>query len=228
MIHCINHRTWQHFGGALASQFQLRYQMLIDAQYWEVGRFQGMEYDQYDTPAATYLVWQDRQGTVRGSVRTVPTDRPYMLKDLWPDMVETCPLPQSLSVWEATRFCVDRSLPEEMRRQVKHELVCAFLEFGLKNDIRQMIGVMPPKLWQSVFINAGWDIEFVGKEKTLEKDTIIAGLMPISLAVLEKVRKTTGIKHPVLLTAPVNDDAPHTRAASQEISISNNRSKNDG
>jgi acyl homoserine lactone synthase len=94
MIHCINHRTWQHFGGALASQFQLRYQMLVDAQYWEVGRFQGMEYDQYDTPAATYLVWQDRDGTVRGSVRVVPTDRPYMLKDLWPDMVETCPLPQ--------------------------------------------------------------------------------------------------------------------------------------
>jgi N-acyl-L-homoserine lactone synthetase len=123
---------------------------------------------------------------------------------------------------------VDRTLPEEMRRQVKHELVCAFLEFGLRNDIQQMIGVMPPKLWQSVFINAGWDIEFVGKEKTLERDVIIAGLMPISLAVLEKVRKTTGIKHPVLLTAPVNDDAPHTRAASQEISISNNRSKNDG
>ena len=33
--------------------------MLVDAQYREVGRFQGMEYDQSDTPAATYLVWPD-------------------------------------------------------------------------------------------------------------------------------------------------------------------------
>jgi len=213
MIYCINHRTWQHFGGALVSQFQLRYRMLVEAQYWEVGRFQGMEYDQYDTPAATYLVWMDSQGTVRGSVRTVPTDRPYMLKDLWPDMVEKGTLPCSLSVWEATRFCVDRTLPESLRQQVKQELVCAFLEFGLKNDIREMIGVMPPKLWQSVFITAGWDIEFLGKEKVIDRDVIIAGRMPISLPVLEKVRDRTGIKHPVLLTAPVNDDAPQASAA---------------
>jgi acyl homoserine lactone synthase len=213
MIYCINHRTWQHFGGALASQFHLRYRMLVDAQYWEVGRFQGMEYDQYDTPAATYLVWLDSQGAVRGSVRVVPTDRPYMLRDLWPDMVEKCPLPQSLSVWEATRFCVDRTLPAELRKQVKHELVCAFLEFGLKNDIQQMIGVMPPKLWRSCFIDSGWDIEFLGKEKPVDNDVIVAGLMPVSLAVLAKVRKTTGISHPVLLTAPGNDDLPQSKAA---------------
>lgn len=212
MIHCINHRTWQHFGGALASQFHLRYRMLVDAQYWEVGRFQGMEYDTYDTPAATYLVWQDAQGQVRGSVRTVPTDRPYMLKELWPDIVEKIPLPQSLSVWEATRFCVDSSLPKEQRRQIKHELVCAFLEFGLKNDIRAMIGVMPPKLWQSCFVSAGWDIEFLGPEKQVDSDIIVAGLMPISLAALQKVRATTGIAHPVLLTAPVNDDTPQGAA----------------
>ena len=214
MIYCVNYRTWSHFGAALASQFRLRYQMLVDAQYWDVGRFQGMEYDQYDTPAATYLVWQDEHGVVRGSVRTVPTDRPYMLKDLWPDIVEKIPLPQSLSVWEATRFCVDRDLPKEVRQRVKHELVCAFLEFGLKNDIRQMIGVMPRKLWESCFIQSGWDIEFLGPEKQVDAtDIIIAGLMPISLSILQKVRATTGITGPVLLTAPDNDDTRHARVA---------------
>ncbi len=158
MIYCVNHKTIPYFGNAWVSQFQLRYQLLVDAQYWNLSRFQGMEYDQYDTPAATYLVWQDITGIARGSVRVVPTDRPYMLKDLWPDMVEKCPLPQSLSVWEATRFCVDKSLPKDLRQRIKHELVCAFLEFGLKNDVKQMIGVMPPKLWDSVFIKSGWDI----------------------------------------------------------------------
>ncbi|HUQ94163.1 MAG TPA: acyl-homoserine-lactone synthase [Bryobacteraceae bacterium] len=214
MIYCVNHRTWRHFGGALASQFELRYKMLVDAQYWDVGRFQGMEYDSYDTPAATYLVWLDKDGVARGSVRTVPTDRSYMLKDLWPNIVEKIPLPQSLSVWEATRFCVDSSLPKDVRRQIKHELVCAFLEFGLKNDVREMIGVMPPKLWKSCFIEAGWDIEFLGPEKQVEGgDIIVAGLMPISLAVLQKVRATTGIAGPVLLTArEAGDDQERDRA----------------
>lgn len=117
MIYCVNHRTWHHFGGLLAAQFRLTYKLLVDAQYWEVGRFQGMEYDQYDTPAATYLIWQDGNGNVRGAVRTVPTDRPYMLRDLWPEIVEKIPLPQPLSTWEATRFCVDNTLPRNRSKR---------------------------------------------------------------------------------------------------------------
>src|SRR5262249_24491131 len=156
-----NHRTLHHFGDALISQFRLRYKMFVDAQYWNLSRFQGMEYDQYDTPAATYLVWLDSEGQVRGSVRTIPTGRPYMIKDMWPEMIEGRSLPQSLSVWEATRFCIDDTLPAEMRRRIKHELVLAFLEFGLKNDIREMIGIMPPRLWENVFVKSGWGITYL-------------------------------------------------------------------
>ena len=88
-IYCINHKTIQHFGKALIDQFYLRYDLLVDGQYWDLSRFQGMEYDQYDTPAATYLVYVDKTGIVRGSVRAVPTDRPYMIKDIWPELIET-------------------------------------------------------------------------------------------------------------------------------------------
>jgi acyl homoserine lactone synthase len=214
MIYCVNHRTWHHFGSLLASQFQLRYRELVDAHYWDVGRFQGMEYDSYDTPAATYLVWQDEKGQARGSVRAVPTDRPYMIQEQWPQAVEKIPLPRSLSVWEATRFCIDSSLPREKRQAIKHELVLGFMEFGLKNDVKDMIGTMHPKVWKSCFIDSGWDIEFLGPETTLAGgDVIVAGLMPVSLAMLQKVRKTTGIAQPVLLTAPGNDDQPLTKVA---------------
>jgi len=221
MIYCINHKTIQHFGKALVDQFYLRYDLLVDGQYWDLSRFQGMEYDQYDTPAATYLVYVDKTGVVRGSVRAVPTDRPYMIKDIWPELIETMPLPQSLSVWEASRFCVDKNLSREDRTQVKNELVLAFLEFGLQNDIRDMIGIMPPKLWQSVFVKAGWDIEYMGPEKDLGKDgIIIAGRMPISLAVLENVRKTTGILQTVLTNTPHHAAAgalTHEDVANQNV-----------
>lgn len=203
MIYCVNHKTLRYFADAFVSHFQLRYRSFVDGQYWNLSRYQGMEYDQYDTLAASYLCWQDSDGVVRGSVRVVPTDRPYMIKDLWPELIENRPLPDSLSVWEATRFCIDRSVSPELRSRIKHELVLAFIEFGLRNDIKEMVGIMPPKLWQNVFVKSGWDITYLGKEKDLGKDGIIvAGLMPISLAVLEKVRATTGISQPVLLVEP--------------------------
>lgn len=203
MIYCINHKTIKHFGHEFVSQFYLRYRLLVDGQYWDLSRFQGMEYDQYDTPATTYLVWSNNDAEVLGSVRIVPTDRPYMIKDIWPELIENKDLPHSLSIWEATRFCIDKTVSPELKQRIKHELVLAFLEFGLKNDIKQMIGVMPPKLWQSVFVKSGWPISFLGQEKDLGKDgVIIAGLMPITLSILENVRKQTGINHAVLLDEP--------------------------
>ena len=68
-----------------------------------------------------------------------------------------------------------------------------------------MIGVMPIKLWESVFIQTGWDIEYLGEEKHLESgDIIIAGLMPITLGMLANVRKVSGLAYPVLVTAPLD------------------------
>lgn len=208
MIYCINHQTLQHFGALLISNFRLRYRMIVEGQYWDVGRFQGMEYDQYDTPAAAHLVWADDKGAVRGSLRVAPTDRPYMIRDLWPDMVAAGPLPHSLSVWEASRFCVDHALPSPLRHRVKQELVCALLEFGLKNDVSEMIGVMPDKFWKSCFISNGWDIEYLGSGKTVDSgDVIIAGRMPVTLGVLRAVRAKTGIGPASLRMAP---EAPET------------------
>ncbi len=204
MIYCVNHSTLHHFGGLMASNFRLRYEMLVDGQYWDVGRFKGMEYDQFDTPAATHLVWTDDAGEVRGSVRTSPTDRPYMIQQLWPHIITKKSLPSSLSVWEASRFCVDHELPSEIRKQVKAELICGFLEFGLQNDVKEMIGIMPRKFWESCFINNGWNIEYLGDEVDIgDGYKILPGLMPINLPNLRRVRETTGVSASIMRLAPL-------------------------
>jgi acyl homoserine lactone synthase len=206
MINCVNCETAQYFGKALSSQYRLRYRSFVDRQDWELSSFRGMEYDCYDTPATSYLVWQDENGDVRGTSRLMPTDRPYMLKDLWPESVENIALPASTRIWEGSRFCIDRKLPQFLRRRITAEIVCAYLEFALARNITAIIGIMPPLIWKSVFINAGWDVEFLGKAGHYgggRKN--IAGQMHVSAEALEQVREKTGISHPVLLTAPFNE-----------------------
>ncbi len=49
--------TWENahfYGSALASQHRLRYRLFVERQGWDVPCYQGMEYDQFDTPAAVY------------------------------------------------------------------------------------------------------------------------------------------------------------------------------
>jgi hypothetical protein len=78
-----------------------------------------------------------------------------MIKYLWPEIVTAIPPPQSPYVFEASRLCVDHTLPAEQPRLVINELVCAYQQIGLINELEYMIGVMPPNIRGHVLGKAG-------------------------------------------------------------------------
>lgn len=127
MIDCFTVETAHHFGDAMASQFRLRHKVFIGRQQWGVPQWQGMEYDQYDTPAAVYCVWRDDDQVVRGVARLAPTTIPYMIRDLWPDLVTEQPLPNSSDIWESTRLGIDHDLPRPVRSRILSELILAYM-----------------------------------------------------------------------------------------------------
>jgi acyl homoserine lactone synthase len=193
MIACFDMSTAHLFGDVLPSQFRLRHRVFIERTQYDVPTWRGLEYDQYDTPAASYLVWRDDQHEVRGIARLTPTDRPYMLRDIWPDMVSDVSLPCSARIWEGTRFGVDKSLPAELRRRCIMELVLGYLEFGLEERIEQIIGVMPTLIFRAVFERSGWPVRYIGPARTLGGDKCIAGIVDVSAETLARVRAKTGI-----------------------------------
>jgi len=159
-----------------------------------------MEYDQYDNPAAYYLVWRDKNNIARGVSRLYPTDRPYMLKDVFSYLVDKIELPSTHTVWEGSRFCVDQSLPPEQRKRVIQEIMLAYLEFGLKMGIKRFIGIMLPAYWRNIFISNGWDVDFLGDAKVVdEKHRVRSGWVEVSETNLKKVRERTGILTPVAI-----------------------------
>lgn len=201
MIECVNLATSHLFGDALAAQHRLRYRVFIERQDWDVPHWQGMEYDQYDTPAAYYLISRDENGEARGVSRMSPTTRPYMLKDVWPDMVSAEELPSSSAVWEGTRIGIDRDLSPAERRRVLGELVCAYAEFGLSQGIEWIIGVMPTLIIRSLFERSGWHVELLGEPRVLGGDKVRAGKLRVDEDTLLKARAFFGIEGPVLRRA---------------------------
>jgi N-acyl-L-homoserine lactone synthetase len=205
--------AYQH-ADILRSTHALRYRAFVERMGWPVPHWKGMEYDRYDNLSTVYLVWRDAGGLARGTCRLAPTDRPYMLKDLWPHIVTDIPLPQSPYVFEASRLCVDHFLPASQRRRILSELVCAYQQIGLLNEIDFMVGVMPPNIWQHVFSKSGWEIEFIGPETVLDTgEVIVAGKMNLSRGILERILQITGLEQPPLsvtpeLTSIVRGDVP--------------------
>jgi acyl homoserine lactone synthase len=194
---CLNWETVHLHGETWISHHRLRHRLFVERQRWDVPSVRGLEHDEFDTPAAQYLVWKDAGGEVRGVARLLPTDRPYMVKKLWPDLVDG-ELPGSDAVWEATRFGCDQSLCSADRRRSVAELLCAMQEFGLANGIRLYLAVMPLRLLKAVVIRAGCRTSILGPPKTIGRFPTVAAYLTVSPEVLAELRRRSGIGGPVL------------------------------
>lgn len=200
MISAINFRNAHESGAILPKMFDFRHRVFIEETGYDVTTFDGMEYDRYDTPATVYFISQDKAGEVRGVVRAAPTDRPYMIEEVWPGLVQGA-LPRSATTFEASRIGIDSTLDYNERRQIRRELVLAKMEFGIMAGVTSYIGVMPVKFWQSVYRNSGWPVRYLGNALTLPDGMeVLAGEFLVSKDALQNIRAVTGITESVLKT----------------------------
>lgn len=206
---CLNWETAHRHGDAWISHHRLRHRLFVERQAWNVPSYRGMEYDEFDTPAAQYLLWQNDDGVVRGAARLLPTTRPYMLEKLWPDMMPG-ELPRSQSVWEATRFGCDRGLDEPTRRRAVAELLSAMQEFGIRTGIRRYLAVMPPRLLERVVVSAGCTVQTLGPERDLGRLPAAAAYLTVSPAVLAEVRRRASLAGDALASGAVAAQAGPT------------------
>lgn len=165
MIEAFSLKTAHHFGDALASQAILRYRVFVEHRALPHAHYDGMEYDEFDTPAAVYLVWRDTTSVVRGLIRLVPTTVPYMMEKYWPELCQRCALPKTEQVWESSRVCIDRTYPWNVRQIVMPALLSAVQEFSLRNGIRAVIGVTRKHLLEHYL---GDGVEWLGQSMEIE------------------------------------------------------------
>lgn len=201
MIDAITLETAHHLGDALASMHRLRHRVFVERQKYNVPTYRSMEWDQFDTPAAVYLVWRDEEGEARAVTRLIPTTLPYMIQELWADLMDGKELPSHDRIWEATRFGIDRGLSPDKRREVLGELVCGCLEFGLRNDIDEFLCVMPIQIINGAIRAAGVTVDVLGEPKKLGGLPVVSGRVHITRQALLRARRFYGIKNPVLRVA---------------------------
>ena len=196
-IIALNWETAHLHGDTWISQHRLRHRIFVERQAWSVPAYNNLEYDDFDTPAAVYLVRGDDQGRARGIARLIPTTRPYMVQTLWPDLLDH-PAPADPSIWEATRFGCDRGLAPIQRSQIVGELICGCLEWALQLDIRTYLAVMPVWIFQQVLARSGCPIRYARPSRIMQRHHIAAAYIDVSPAVLATVRARTGIAGAVL------------------------------
>ncbi|MFA4995365.1 MAG: acyl-homoserine-lactone synthase [Bdellovibrionales bacterium] len=199
MISILSLKNINTHGGLLPGILSCRYRNFVARQnymHYPVGT--EMEHDEYDTPATVYFAWVNSTGRVCGTARLNPTDRPYMLRDKFPFMVEFEKLPDSKYVLEGSRICIDNDLPISLRTQIKKELVLAYYEYGLSMGAHTIIGLMQTLIMRRVYGSSGCCPVSLGREQDIGDQKCVAAKMSITSPMYERVKMKLSVRQPVV------------------------------
>ena len=90
--------------GLFSKVSSYRYKVFVEALGWELQTQNGIELDQFDRPDTVYVVSQDDDGTINGCARLLPTHRPYLLGEIFPQLLNGQTPPKTPDIWELSRF----------------------------------------------------------------------------------------------------------------------------
>jgi acyl homoserine lactone synthase len=98
----------------------------------------------FDDLDPVYIVCEDG-GDVLGSWRLLPTTKPYMLKDVFPELLYGKPAPEAPDVWEISRFAVSKRVcgNESLGtiKTVTNLLLEQLFKFAAQRDISRIVAV---------------------------------------------------------------------------------------
>lgn len=143
-----------HHGTLFANLLRARHETFIRRAGWDLPEADGMEFDQYDTPASRWVAVHER-GQVMAGVRLTPTTHrcgiySYMIRDAQRGLLETIPrdligfeAPVDPNIWESSRVFVSELVPAADRLRVQmrliHEMVISARNLGAVT----LLGIIP-------------------------------------------------------------------------------------
>jgi N-acyl-L-homoserine lactone synthetase len=141
-------------GVLMANMFRARREAFIEHNKWELPEADGMEFDQYDTPASRWIAIHEPNGEVLAGVRLTPTTAhcgvyTYMIRDAQRGLLETIPstllydeAPVAPNVWESSRIFVSHRVPTSQRITVRVNLINELTSSARMMGATRIIGLV--------------------------------------------------------------------------------------
>lgn len=141
-------------GDLLPALFRARKQSFIVRNNWDLPEADGMEFDQYDTPASRWIAVH-HLGEVLAGIRLTPTTArcgiySYMIRDAQRGLLDSIPsnlldfeAPVAPHIWESSRVFVAQSVPAKMRMRVQASLMQEMIGAGRTLGATQILGLVP-------------------------------------------------------------------------------------
>ena len=168
-------------GELLTNVLRARHESFIQQNNWDLPHADGMEFDQYDTPASRWIAVHDG-GEVLAGIRLTPTTHrcgiySYMIRDAQRGLLDTIPAnllyeeaPVASHIWESSRIFVSHRVPAKLRMRVQFKLVQEMVRASREVGASSLLGLVPengPRWGRRI----GHDVDVAGPVLHIEGDT---------------------------------------------------------
>ncbi len=205
MLLTVNCHNAHLFEDELQQMFALRYRVLVQQEGWtELDAGDGLEKDQYDDEYTTYLLSTTPDtGAVAGCVRFVPSIRPSLSSEIFPQLFDLAGLPTGPDVYDGSRILVDPATKHQgSPTQTTSELYCGMFEFGLTLKLKTITCIVAMK-WLEYMRHWQWDVSPLGLPEKMGDESVIGlGINPTS-EMLSNIREVRKQKSAVLSSSDV-------------------------
>lgn len=153
----------------LDSVFKLRHETFINRLGWEISSNEGRERDQFDDLDPFHIVVKV-ENSVKGCWRALPTTSDYMLKDVFPELLQGETAPEVKDVWEISRFAVDKTKRCEDKGYYSAatiDLIRSFHGFAKENGIKSYVTVTSVAC-ERILRQLGVNMRRMGEGKALQ------------------------------------------------------------
>ena len=126
-----------------------RRDVFIEKLGWELPLTNELELDQFDRKDTIYVMVRDESREVIGCARLLSTTRPYLLGEVFPNLLNGLEPPCSTEVWELSRFAATGNASPGSANGPQHpsklalEILNVAAEYARRQGAKRLITVSP-------------------------------------------------------------------------------------
>lgn len=161
---------------------EYRYRVFVEMLGWELQCEPGFEADQFDRKDTVYVVAHDENSDIIGLGRLLPTTSPYLLGDVFPDLLNGAAPPCSPDVWELSRFAAvdfnstSTSALGQFSSEIAIELLHQSIATARAHGAKQLITVSPLGI-ERLLRRAGFKAHRAGPPKMYGRHAVFANVI---------------------------------------------------
>ena len=166
--------------GLLTGLGRYRHRVFVERLGWQLRSANELEFDQFDRDDTIYVVALDDAGEIVGTARLLPTTQPYLLGDVFPELLDGQPAPRTPDVWELSRFASmdfsaqTSSALAQCSSPIAIGLMHASIACARAHGAARLVSVSPLGV-ERLFSRAGFRWSRAGRPMQADKGYIVAG-----------------------------------------------------